>query len=97
MSLTKTEIIVCIQEKLGNRFSQKQIQEYVEVLLEVIKSTLENGEDVLISNFGKFTVKDKSARKGRNPATNKSILLPERRVVTFKSSKNLRNKLNMVK
>jgi integration host factor subunit alpha len=96
MSLTKTEIIVCIQEKLGDR-SQKQIQEYVEVLLEVIKSTLENGEDVLISNFGKFTVKDKSARKGRNPATNKSILLPERRVVTFKSSKNLRNKLNMVK
>ena len=94
MSLTKTEIITRIQERFGEGVSLKQSQEYVEILLEVIKSTLESGEDIMISNFGKFTVKDKAARKGRNPATNESLQLPPRRVVTFKSSKALRDKVN---
>ena len=94
MSLTKSEVVEQIHERLSYAFSLRQSQEIVEVLLEVIKSTLENGEDVLISGVGKFTVKEKSARKGRNPATNESMMLPARRVVTFKSSGILRDKVN---
>jgi integration host factor subunit alpha len=68
--------------------------EAVESLLEIIKSTLESGEDVLISGFGKFCVKDKNERKGRNPATGETAILPARRVVTFKCSGKLREKIN---
>jgi integration host factor subunit alpha len=63
-------------------------------LLEIIKGTLEKSEDVLISGFGKFCVKNKKQRRGRNPATGDDLLLRERRVVTFKCSGKLRKKLN---
>ncbi|BBO77925.1 hypothetical protein DSCW_53420 [Desulfosarcina widdelii] len=66
----------------------------METLLEIIKSTLESGDDVLVSGFGKFCVKHKWARKGRNPATGESAILPARRVVTFKCSGQLRAKVN---
>jgi len=66
----------------------------VERLLEIIKQTLESGEDVLISGFGKFYVKDKTKRRGRNPQTGQDLLLVERRVVMFKCSAVLRNKMN---
>jgi len=66
----------------------------VERLLEIIKQTLESGEDVLISGFGKFYVKDKRKRRGRNPQTGQDLLLVERRVVMFKCSAVLRNKMN---
>ncbi len=66
----------------------------VEILLEIIKESLELGEDVLISGFGKFQVKNKKERRGRNPATNEDLILPPRRVVTFKCSGNLRDRIN---
>ena len=68
--------------------------ETVETLLEIIKRTLEGGEDVLISGFGKFCVKDKRQRRGRNPATGSAMTLDARRVVTFKCSGRLRDKIN---
>jgi len=66
----------------------------VESLLEIIKSTLESGEDVLISGFGKFRVRDKTKRRGRNPATGDDMMLRPRRVVTFNCSGKLREKVN---
>ena len=66
----------------------------VENLLEIIKSTLASGEDVLISWFGKFLIKGKRERRGRNPATDGDMILPARRVVTFKCSGKLRDKVN---
>ena len=63
-------------------------------MLETIKKTLENGEDVLISGFGKFLVKEKKERNGRNPATGNSLILDARRLVTFKCSGKLREKIN---
>jgi integration host factor subunit alpha len=63
-------------------------------LLEIIKSTLESGEDVLISGFGKFEVKEKNARRGRNPQTGSDLMLGARRVVIFKCSGVLREKMN---
>lgn len=83
MSLTKLEIMERVHERLRYVFSLRKSQEIVEELLEIMKSTLENGEDVMVSGFGKFTVKEKSARKGRNPATNESMMLPARRVETL--------------
>ncbi len=92
MALTKADIIQTVCEESG--FSKKQSMETVETLLEIIKRTLENGEDVLISGFGKFCVKDKRQRRGRNPATGSAMTLSERRVVTFKCSGRLRDKIN---
>jgi integration host factor subunit alpha len=66
----------------------------IETLLELIKFTLASGEDVLISGFGRFCVNEKRQRKGRNPATNEDMILASRRVVTFKCSGQLRDKIN---
>jgi len=66
----------------------------VDSLLEIIKQTLENGEDILISGFGKFCVKEKRKRRGRNPATEEDLMLDARRVVTFRCSGLLKDKLN---
>ena len=60
----------------------------------MMKATLASGEDVLISGFGKFNVKDKKERRGRNPATDEDIILPPRKVVRFKCSGKLRDKVN---
>ena len=66
----------------------------VEILLDMMKSTLVSGEDVMISGFGKFSVKNKRERRGRNPATGEDMILPPRKVVTFKCSGKLRDKVN---
>lgn len=92
MSLTKADIVKAIEE--GNGFSKKKSIETVETLLEIIKSTLESGEDVLVSGFGKFCVREKSERRGRNPATGGDLMLRPRRVITFKCSGILRDKVN---
>ncbi len=92
MTLTKLEIINNIQEKLV--YPRKEAIEVVEKLLETIKESLVSGEDVMISGFGKFCVKEKAQRKGRNPATGEDMMLSARRVVTFISSGNLREKVN---
>jgi integration host factor subunit alpha len=92
MTLTKAKIINDVHEKIG--YPKKEAGEVVETLLELMKSTLVNGEDILISGFGKFCIKDKNARKGRNPATGDAMMLDKRRVVTFRCSAALRNKIN---
>ncbi|NJL58611.1 MAG: integration host factor subunit alpha [Desulfobacteraceae bacterium] len=95
MTLTKARIMDEIQNKLS--FSRKRSVEVVETLLEIMKRSMENGEDVLISGFGKFCVKQKKERKGRNPATGANLMLAPRRVVTFKCSGKLRDKVNASK
>lgn len=92
MALTKAHTIGSVQNQLG--FPKNTSSELVETLLEIIKRTLENGDDVLISGFGKFCVKEKKERKGRNPATGEDMMLESRKVVTFKCSGKLRDKIN---
>jgi integration host factor subunit alpha len=92
MALTKIQIVESIHNQIG--FTQKGSLEIVETLLEIIKNTLESGEDVLISGFGKFCVKEKNERKGRNPATGDDMMLAPRKVVTFKCSGKLRDRIN---
>ncbi len=89
MALTKTNIIDNIQNELD--LPRKKCVEIVEILIEIIKRTLENSDEVLISGFGKFCVTEKKARKGRNPATGKDMMLEKRKVITFKCSSVLRN------
>ena len=91
MALTKSDIVARVHE-LG--FTKKKSVDIIESLLEIMKSTLEQGDDILISGFGKFCVKQKNKRRGRNPATGSDLILRERKVVTFKCSGKLRNKIN---
>jgi integration host factor subunit alpha len=92
MTLTKANIVDTIHNDLG--FPKNRSAELIEILLEQIKSTLEKGEDVLISGFGKFCVKNKKERRGRNPATGDDMMLSQRQVVTFRCSHLLREKIN---
>ena len=92
MTLTKADIIESVQNHLG--FSKKQSAEIMATLLETIKVSLELGEDVLVSGFGKFCVKAKQERKGRNPATGDDLMLESRKVITFKCSHKLRDRIN---
>jgi integration host factor subunit alpha len=92
MSLTKAQIVENIQDQTG--LTKIKATETVETLLEIIKDSLSTGENVLVSGFGKFCVKEKKKRKGRNPATGEEMMLSERRVVTFKCSGKLRDKIN---
>ncbi len=91
MALTKSEIVASVHN-LG--LTKKKSVEVIESLLEIIKHSLESSEDVLISGFGKFCVKNKAERRGRNPATGEDMMLRGRRVVTFKCSGKLRNKID---
>jgi len=91
MALTKSDIVGSVHE-LG--FTKKKSVEIIESLLEIIKSSLEKSEDVLISGFGKFCVKHKRKRRGHNPATGEDLILRDRRVITFKCSGKLRSKIN---
>ena len=91
-TLTKAQIIDTVAERNG--FTRKKSIETVETLLELIKSELESGDDVMISGFGKFCVKNKKKRRGRNPATVEDLMLAPRKVITFQSSMKLREKLN---
>ena len=92
MTLTKANIVETVSEQIG--YTKHQSSEMIETLLEIVKRTLESGEDVLVSGFGKFCVKTKHERWGRNPATGKDMMLEPRRVVTFKCSGKLRDKIN---
>ena len=92
MALTKADIVEAVQTEIG--FTKQKSTELVESLLELIKSTLESGVDVLVSGFGKFCVQEKDERRGRNPATGEDMMLAPRKVVTFKCSGNLRERVN---
>jgi integration host factor subunit alpha len=92
MTLTKDALVNEVAK--ANGYPRNRSVELIETLLELIKSKLVSGEDVLISGFGKFCVKDKRLRRGRNPATGEDMMLDARRVVTFKCSGQLRDKIN---
>jgi integration host factor subunit alpha len=92
MTLTKAHIVEAVAEQTG--YPKNQSFEMIETLLEIMKRTLESGEDVLVSGFGKFCVKEKHERRGRNPATGEDMMLEPRRVVTFTCSRKLRDKIN---
>lgn len=92
MTITKADIVKAVEE--ANGFSRKKSVEAVEILLEIIKGTLASGEDVLVSGFGRFQVRQKGERRGRNPETGESMMLPPRKVVTFRCSGKLRDKIN---
>ena len=92
MTLTKARIIDSIYN--STELSKPQATRTVEAILEIIKSTLESGEDVLISRFGKFYVKEKKQRLGRNPQTGDDLMLGSRRVVSFQCSPVLKEKMN---
>jgi len=92
MTLNKADLIDSIYNQLD--LPKTKSAHVVDSLLEIIKKTLEDGEDVLISGFGKFCVKKKNKRRGRNPQTGEDLMLGERRVVTFRCSGVLRDKVN---
>ncbi|PIE71880.1 MAG: integration host factor subunit alpha [Deltaproteobacteria bacterium] len=91
-ALTKADIVNTLVESMG--YQKKQAVDTLEILLEIIKQTLQDGDDLLISGFGKFCINEKNERKGRNPATGDDMMLSPRRVVTFKCSGKLRDKVN---
>ena len=92
MTLTKDQIVGSLETCLG--VSKTESTRLVESMLETIKATLARGEDVLITGFGKFCVNQKAARRGRNPATGEELTLQPRRVVTFKCSPLLKERVN---
>jgi integration host factor subunit alpha len=92
MTLTKVDIVESLAGQNG--LPKNKSSEIFETLLEIIKKSLESGEDVLISSFGKFCVKKKKQRRGRNPATGEDMMLRPRKIVTFKSSGKLKDKVN---
>ena len=92
MTLTKANIVDAISDQIG--YPKNHSSEIVETLLELIKSSLESGDDVLISRFGKFCVKEKGERRGRNPATGEDMMMNPRKVLTFRCSGRLKKKIN---
>jgi integration host factor subunit alpha len=92
MTLTKADIVESVSNQIG--YSKNQSKEIVETLLELVKASLDSGDDVLISGFGKFRVKEKTERRGRNPHTGDDLMLEPRKVVTFRCSGILRDKIN---
>ena len=92
MSLTKDNLIHSVSEIAV--FKKTQAKQAVDTAFELINSTLTSGEDILISGFGKFEVRDKGSRRGRNPQTGEALTLDARRIVTFKPSGVLKGKLN---
>jgi integration host factor subunit alpha len=92
MTLTKDALVNEVAK--ANGYPRNRSVELIETLLELIKSKLVSGEDVLISGFGKFCVREKRQRRGRNPATGEAMMLDARRVVTFKCSGQLRDKIS---
>ena len=87
-TITKADLIEAVYEKVG--FSKKESSEIVEKILETMKITLEKGEKLKVSGFGKFEVRQKNTRRGRNPQTNKELQIPAHRVVSFKPSQVLK-------
>ncbi len=90
--MTKIDIIQNVYDKLG--FSKKDAAKIVESVFDIMKEELEKGEKIKISGFGNFVVKEKKARRGRNPQTGSEIEISPRKVLTFKSSQVLRKALN---
>ena len=92
MTLTKAHMVE--EFFTTGDFTKAQSAQIIDTLFELIKQSLQNGEDVLISGFGKFSVKEKQGRTGRNPQTGEAMKLSPRKVVTFKCSRGLRAAMN---
>ena len=92
MAITKADFAECLFDEMG--LNKREAKEIVELFFEEIKSSLEVGEQVKISGFGKFELKDKSSRPGRNPKTGEKVNTPEKRTIHFKMAKDLFKKLN---
>jgi integration host factor subunit alpha len=92
MALTKEKLISRLQTQVG--LSKQESRSVVERVLDIMKETLAEGEDMLVSGFGKFSVRRKNARRGRNPQTKENLILRARKVVVFKTSGVLRNRIN---
>ncbi len=92
MTLKKRDIIDNILMEIP--MPRREAQDIVESIIEIIKDKLAIGEEVLVSGFGKFCVQEKKERMGRNPATDSEMILPKRKIVTFKCSKILKNRMN---
>ena len=92
MALTKEKLISRLQVHVG--LSKQESRAVVERVLGILKDTLAAGEDLLISGFGKFSVRRKNARRGRNPQTKEHLILRARKVVVFKTSGVLRHRIN---
>ena len=90
--MTKADIVESVYEMIG--FSKKEASQMVETVFEVIKESLERGERIKISGFGNFVIKEKRARKGRNPQTGDEIEISSRKVLSFKPSQTLKKLLN---
>jgi integration host factor subunit alpha len=92
MSLTKDKLITRLQTQIG--LDRQESRQIAERLLEIMKDALAGGEELLISGFGKFSVRRKNERRGRNPHTKESLILAARKVLVFKASGVLRERLN---
>jgi integration host factor subunit alpha len=92
MTLVKDDLVQTLFDQSG--FSKHQSRTLVDTVFELIKKALESGEDVLISGFGKFSVRRKAPRRGRNPATGVDLTLDARTVITFKCSPVIRDRIN---
>jgi len=89
--MTKIELVETITEKLG--LAKKEASEHLESVLAIIKDTLASGTDVKIAGFGKFEVKQKKSRRGRNPQTGESLTIESRKIVTYKISSILKDRI----
>jgi len=91
--MTKADIVERIYEKIG--FSKKESAELVDMVFDILKETLEDGEKIKIAGFGNFVVKEKSDRRGRNPQTGQEITISARKILTFKPSQVLKASINI--
>jgi integration host factor subunit alpha len=91
-TLTKADIVDAIYEQMSR--NRAEVKTHVESLLDIMKQSVKKDHSLLISGFGKFDAYDKKARKGRNPQTNQTIVLPPRKVVVFRLSRKFRSELN---
>ena len=92
MAITKEKLTILLQDRLG--ISRQESRQVVERFFKIMKDTLTQGEDLLVSGFGKFSVRQKKARRGRNPQTKENLTISARKVVVFKASGVLRQRLS---
>ena len=92
MAITKEKLTILLQDRSG--ISRQEARQLVERVFKIMKDTLTQGEDLLISGFGKFSVRQKKARRGRNPQTKESMILAARKVLLFKALGVLRKRIN---
>ena len=91
MTVTKADLANTLFEQLG--LNKREAKEFVELFFETIRESLENGESVKLSGFGSFSVRDKRSRPGRNPKTGEDVPVTPRRVVTYKASQKVKDRL----